>query len=309
MHPEHTYTHRATRDGASIRDILRLEFGMSRQLLIRLKRSGEVLQNGAPAYLNAVTKTGDVLTVTLREEKTPSAAPEDIPLDILFEDDYLVVVNKPAGLVVHPTKGYLTGTLAQALAYHWQTQGVSCVFRPVHRLDRDTSGLVVIAKNPHVQAALTSQQHSGEWEKHYLAVVSGELAYTEGIIEAPIARVGNGSRARVVVPEGRPARTLWQRLQLLPGASMVKAQLLTGRTHQIRVHFAHIGHPVVGDEVYGSKSPLIARQALHASTISFIHPATLERIKVAASLPADISALLTVLSGGILKTDSTEHAN
>ncbi|MBT9155765.1 MAG: Ribosomal large subunit pseudouridine synthase D [Firmicutes bacterium] len=300
MAGEHLYTHRVTRDGESIRSILRKELGMSRQMLIRLKRSGEVLQNGQPAYLNALAVSGDVLTIVLREEKTPAVDPEDIPLNIAFEDDYLTVVNKPPGLVVHPTKGYMTGTLAHALAFHWQTQGVPCVFRPVHRLDRDTSGLVIIAKNPHVQAVLTSQQHSGEWEKYYLAIVRGEIAATEGSISAPIARVGNGSRARAVAPEGRPALTLWQRLELFSGASLVRVRLLTGRTHQIRVHLAHIGHPVLGDDVYGGATPLIARQALHASEIAFTHPATAERVKVTAPLPADISALLVALSGGIL---------
>ena len=295
MTSEHTYTHLVIQGGASIGSILRTELGMSRQVLVRLKRSGEVLRNGEPAYLKAQASAGDVLWITLREEKTPTVEPEDIPLDIAFEDDYLTVVNKPPGLVVHPTKGYLKGTLAHALAFHSQAQGHPQVFRPVHRLDRDTSGLIVIAKNPHVQAVLTSQQHSGEWEKYYLAVVSGELALPEGSISAPIARVGNGSRARVVAPEGRFALTTWQRLELLPGASLVKARLLTGRTHQIRVHFAHIGHPLIGDDVYGEPSSLIARQALHASEIIFTHPATRERMCVTAPLPEDMGALVVGL--------------
>lgn len=296
MTREHTYTHRVTGDGASIGNILRTELGMSRQVLVRLKRSGEVLRNGVPAYLKELTAVGDVLTVTLREEKTPTVDPEDIPLDIAFDDDYLTVVNKPPGLVVHPTKGYLTGTLAHALAFHAQTQGQPHVFRPVHRLDRDTSGLLVVAKNPHVQAVLASQQHSGEWEKYYLAVVKGELSAAAGSISLPIARVGNGSRARVVAPEGRPAHTTWQRLALFQGASLAKARLLTGRTHQIRVHFAHIGHPLIGDDVYGASSSLIARQALHASEITFTHPATRERVRITAPLPGDMVALLDRLS-------------
>lgn len=291
MTATHTYTHRVTQGGASIGSILRSELAMSRQVLIRLKRSGEVLLNGEPAYLKALARVGDVLTVTLREEKTPTVDAEDIPLDIAFEDDYLTVVNKPPGLVVHPTKGYMTGTLAHALAFHWQVQGLPQVFRPVHRLDRDTSGLVVIAKNPHVQAVLTSQQHSGEWEKHYLAVVKGQLASSAGRIDAPIARVGNGSRARVVAAEGRAALTLWQRLEVLSGASLVRAQLVTGRTHQIRVHFAHIGHALIGDDVYGEPSPLIARQALHASEIVFTHPIKRERMNLTAPLPGDVEAL------------------
>jgi RluA family pseudouridine synthase len=292
MTATHTYTHRVTQGGASIGSILRSELAMSRQVLIRLKRSGEVLLNGEPAYLKALVRVGDVLTVTLREEKAPTVGAEDIPLDIAFEDDYLTVVNKPPGLVVHPTKGYMTGTLAHALAFHWQVQGLPQVFRPVHRLDRDTSGLVVIAKNPHVQAVLTNQQHSGEWEKHYLAVVKGELASSAGRIDAPIARVGNGSRARVVAAEGRAALTLWQRLEVLSGASLVRAQLVTGRTHQIRVHFAHIGHPLIGDDVYGEPSPLIARQALHASEIAFTHPITRQRMSLTAPLPGDVVDLL-----------------
>lgn len=300
MTATHTYVHRVTQGGASIGSILRSELAMSRQVLIRLKRSGEVLLNDEPAYLKALARVGDVLTVTLREEKTPTVDAEDIPLDIAFEDDYLTVVNKPPGLVVHPTKGYMTGTLAHALAFHWQVQGLPQVFRPVHRLDRDTSGLVVIAKNPHVQAVLTNQQHSGEWEKHYLAVVKGELASSAGRIDAPIARVGNGSRARVVAAEGRAALTLWQRLEVLSGASLVRAQLVTGRTHQIRVHFAHIGHPLIGDDVYGEPSPLIARQALHAGEIVFTHPITRQRMSLTAPLPRDVVELLGKLGAAVV---------
>jgi len=292
MPSQHVYTHYVTQDDLTVRSILIGELNMARQVLIRLKRSGEVLLNGAPAYLNARTHAGDVLTITLREEREPSVEPENVRLDIAFEDEYLVVVNKPPGLVVHPTKGYMTGTLAHALTYHWQAQGLPRVFRPVHRLDRDTSGLIVVALNPHVQQVLTEQHHSGEWEKYYLAVVNGELALTEGRIEAPIARAGNGSRARIIAPEGSPALTLWQRREVFSGASLVRAQLVTGRTHQIRVHFTHIGHPLIGDDVYSSPSPLIARQALHASAIAFTHPVTRERVSLTAPLPGDMCALL-----------------
>lgn len=298
MPVEHTLHHRVTLEqhGQTIRTILTRDLHMARQVLVRIRRSGEVLCNGLPVYLKHHAAAGDVLAVTIREELEQHIEPEDILLDIVFEDEYLVVVNKPAGLVVHPTKGYLSGTLANALVSHWQKQGHAYVFRPVHRLDRDTSGLVVIAKNPHVQECLTAQHHTREWEKKYTAVVSGRIWAERGEIDAPIARVGNGSRARVVSSEGQVALTLWKKLRELQGATLVEAQLITGRTHQIRVHFAHIGHPLMGDDVYGAPTTLIQRQALHAGAISFTHPVTRGHMSVVAPLPADMLTLIDTLS-------------
>ena len=298
MQIQHVLSHQVLEQwqGRTVRDVLTQDLGMARQVLTRLKRSGSVLKNDLPCYLRDTIEQGDILTVVLREELEQEIEPEDIPIAIVYEDEYLLVVNKPPGLVVHPTKGYMSGTLANAVIHHWARQGKPYVFRPVHRLDRDTSGLVVIAKNPYIQEALTTQHHTREWTKKYLCLVTGVVPSTQGRIEAPIARVGNGSRARIISEEGKAATTLWECLELYTNASLVSAKLVTGRTHQIRVHFAHIGHPLIGDDVYGSPSPLIARQALHAAEINFTHPISKSAVHITCPLPEDILALQQHLS-------------
>ena len=295
MTVEHVFTHQvlAEDDHKKISQVLSARLHMSQRTLLRLRRSGEVWHNGEFAYMRETVRTGDNLTVVLREENEQEIEPQNIPLDIAYEDEHLVVVDKPAFMVVHPTKGFLDGTLANALLFYYRERGQDFIFRPVHRLDRDTSGLVLIAKNPHVQAVLTAQHHTGEWQKRYLALVSGVLAEEHGRIDAPIKRVGNGSRARIISPEGQDALTLWNKLEVGDGMTLVRATLVTGRTHQIRVHFAHIGHPLVGDEVYGKASPLIARQALHAAWLAFRHPESGQQISLYAPPPADFLALLT----------------
>jgi len=292
---EHVFTHtvQAEDDNKKISQVLAARLSMSQRTLLRLRRSGEVWQNGVPVYMRETVRAGDTLTMVLREEREQGLLPESVPLDIAYEDEHLVAVNKPAFMVVHPTKGYTEGTLANALLAYYHERGQEFIIRPVHRLDRDTSGLVLIAKNPHVQAVLTEQHHTGEWQKSYLALVSGVMTEKQGRIAAPIKRVGNGSRARIISPEGQDALTLWERLSVCADTTLVKVTLVTGRTHQIRVHFAHLGHPLVGDEVYGHASPLIARQALHAAWLSFKHPQSGEQISLYAPPPLDFASLFT----------------
>jgi len=290
---QHILTHQVLEQwhGRTVRDVLTQELGMARQVLTRLKRSGSVLKNGLPCYVRDTVAQGDLLTIVLREELEQEIGPEDIPIAVVYEDEHLLVVNKPAGLVVHPTKGYMSGTLANAIINHWSRQGNPYVFRPVHRLDRDTSGLVVVAKNPYIQETLTAQHHTREWTKKYLCLVTGRVTGSHGRIEAPIARVGNGSRARIITTEGKTALTFWELLEPFNDASLVRAELVTGRTHQIRVHLAHIGHPLIGDDVYGKPSPLITRQALHAAEICFTHPIIKSTIHLSCPLPEDMLAL------------------
>lgn len=290
---QHVFTHEVKEQwqGRTVRSLLNEEMGMARQVLTRLKRSGSVLKNGLPCYLRDTVAQGDLLTIVLKEELEQEIEPEDIPFDVVYEDEHLLAVNKPAGLVVHPTKGYMSGTLANAVIHHWSRQGKPYAFRPVHRLDRDTSGLVLIAKNPYVQEALTVQHHTREWTKKYLCLVTGVVPELEGRIDEPIARVGNGSRARIISTEGKSAITLWELVETFTGASLVRAELVTGRTHQIRVHFAHIGHPLIGDDVYGSPSPLITRQALHAAEVRFTHPISRSIVHLNCPLPEDMQGL------------------
>lgn len=283
-------------DRHSVKSILTQELGLARQVLTRLKRSGEVLINGDPCYLRDMAFVGDILTVIMREELEQDIPPEDIPLNIVFEDEHLLIVDKLPGLVVHPTKGYTSGTLANAVIHHWRVAKQDYVFRPVHRLDRDTSGLVVIAKNPFAQEALTMQHQTREWRKFYIAIACGEMTEPRGAIDAPIARVGNGSRARMISSDGQEALTLWEIVRLLPGATLVRAELVTGRTHQIRVHLAHIGHPLLGDEVYGTFSSVIKRQALHAAELQFTHPVSKEIMVISCPLPTDMENAIEHLS-------------
>ncbi len=279
-------------DGMAARAVLTGEMGISRQLLTRIKRSGELYINELPALLKDKVSAGDCLRIVIREEKTQEITPEPMPVEVVFEDEHLLVVDKPPGLVVHPTKGYLAGTLANAVVYHWRQNGENCLFRPVHRLDRDTSGLVVVAKNPYVQESLTAQHLDGTWKKTYTTVVTGRLPEPDGLIDAPIHRVGMGTRRRIISDLGQPARTVWRLLEAWDTASLVEARLITGRTHQIRAHFAHIGHPIVGDDVYGEPSPIIPRQALHAGKIAFAHPASGAWMKLDSPLPHDMRKLV-----------------
>ncbi len=290
----HSFVYRISseNDGTSIDTYLRRTHGFSRELIKRIKRSGEVTVNGEPRPLWYRLAAGDLLRVVLEEEREQSLEPQEIPFEVIFEDEWLLVVNKPAGLVVHPTKGVADGTLANGVIHHWRQWGEDHIFRPVNRLDRDTSGIVVIAKHSYAQEALIQQSERDQWQKYYTAVVCGMLSADDGVIDAPIARVGNGSRARMISDDGKPSRTLWRALQRFPAASMVEAQLITGRTHQIRVHFAHVGHPLLGDELYGQPSPLIPRQALHASRLCFMHPVEKRLLEMEAPLPADMRMLI-----------------
>ncbi len=295
----HSFVYRISseHDGTSIDTYLRRTHGFSRELVKRIKRSGKVTVNGEPRPLWYRLAADDLLKVVAEEEHEQSLEPQEIPFGILFEDDSLLVVDKPAGLVVHPTKGVTDGTLANGVVYHWQQKGEDHIFRPVNRLDRDTSGIVVIAKHAYAQETLIQQSQKDQWQKYYTAVVQGVIADDTGLIDAPIARVGGGSRARIVSDEGKPSQTLWRVVQRFAAATLVEAQLVTGRTHQIRVHFTHIGHPLLGDELYGQPSPLIPRQALHASRLRFIHPVEKRPLELEAPLPDDMQRLIERLGG------------
>ncbi len=234
----------------------------------------------------------------------PSALrPEPIPLDVRYEDDDLLVINKPPGRPVHPGPGHATGTLVHAiLARVPDLAGVGGVLRPgiVHRLDKDTSGLLVVAKNDQTLRALQAAIKARTVTRRYLALVHGRVIPFEGTIEAPIARHPHRRKQMAVVASGRPAATRYRTREQFSAAALVEASLLTGRTHQIRVHFAHIGHPVVGDSVYGRRREAwgMTRQALHAARLAFPHPRTGVAVAVEAPLPEDMAAALDRLRAG-----------
>lgn len=291
---------------------LRSQFpAVSRGTIQRLMEEGHITVNGRPTKPTHAPLAGERIEVHWPEAKPSEAQPEDIPLAILYEDEVLLVMNKPAGLVVHPAAGNEEHTLVNALLHHCKGQlsGIGGVARPgiVHRLDKDTSGCLVAAKNDMAHMALSSQFASRKVSKTYQAILCGELPRDQGEIKAAIARHAT-QRKRMTVNEetGREARTTYKILERLRSSTLVEAVIHTGRTHQIRVHFQHLGYPLVGDQTYGNRQNLrlgelvgykAPRQMLHAAKLSFIHPLTGKVLALEAPLPADFVDALTALRG------------
>lgn len=283
----------------------RLE-GVSRTSIQKALKAGLVTLGGRPLSANHKTRVGEVFCGSIPPPERLSAEPEDIPLDVVYEDDDLIIVDKPAGMVVHPAKGHAHDTLVNALLFKGKTlsDAGGDELRPgiVHRLDKDTTGLVAVAKNAVAHASLSAQLKSREMGREYLAVVKGTLKPPAGEISKPIGR-HTVHRKKMTVSEtrssgAREARTLYETLEFFPGgfASLVRVRLKTGRTHQIRVHLASVGNPVMGDEVYGrQKSPLIARPALHAARLTLVHPSSGKTMTFEAPLPPDFEKLLVSL--------------
>ena len=286
--------------------------GWSRSRLKRLIDDADVLVNGSEAKASYKLREGDEIEVELTELPPTTFQPEDIPLDIVYEDEYLAVINKPAGLVVHPGAGVPGGTLANALAYHFALvpHPSSLVPRPgiVHRLDKDTSGLIVIAKDDQTAEELSRQFHDREVEKSYIALVHGSPDENSGTIDRPIARHKHNRTAMTIAAHGRSALTLWRVQSRFDKFTLLDVEIKTGRTHQIRVHLASINHPVVGDETYNAGrdktvADLKIRKAiadlgrffLHAEKLSFTHPKTGERLSFNQPLPEELDGFLELV--------------
>jgi 23S rRNA pseudouridine1911/1915/1917 synthase len=289
--------------GSTVETLLRQTLKISGRRLQKLTRSRGIRLNQKPTFLAKVVKAGDVISVQTQTSDASSLLAMEMPLAIVYEDEAVLVLDKPPGMVVHPTQATQTNTLANGVAHYYQQQGNPHPIHPVHRLDRDTSGLVVFAQNPIAHAALDQQlrapKDQASFERHYLALVSGQVKEETGVIDAPIAKVTH-AHERKVHAEGHPARTRFQVLEHYPSATLLKLILETGRTHQIRVHLQHVGHPVLGDQQYGQQdeqqgSHSMSRQALHATYLSFAHPNTGEAMTFTAPLPADFAQLMTQL--------------
>ena len=253
---------------------------------------GNVLINGKAAAKNAKVKDGDSVTITLPDPETYDITPEDIPLDIVYEDGDLLVLNKPKGMVVHPAAGNYSGTLVNALIYHFvdSLSGINVFIIPdiVHRIDKNTSGLLMVAKNDFAHNKLAEQIKEHSFTREYEAVVYGGLKADSGVIDAPIGRHPIKRKQMAVISENsKNAVTHYEVIKRFEGFTHVKLRLETGRTHQIRVHMAYIGHPVAGDEVYGPKKVIkeLGGQCLHAKKIGFIHPRTGEYMEFSSRLP------------------------
>ncbi len=284
---------------------------LSRERLKALIRSGRVEAKGSPVRDPAIKVRGDEdLRVAVPEPEPAHNEPQDIPLTILFEDEHLLVIDKPAGLVVHPAAGNRDGTLVNALLHHCagKLSGIGGVARPgiVHRIDKDTSGLLVVAKTDVAHEGLAKQFAAHSIDRRYLAIVSGFPKESEGTIDAPLAR-SSVNRKKIAIVEGnrgKRAVTRWKRLKVLKDAALAECRLETGRTHQVRVHMASIGHPLLGDPVYGRSGKThgklmkelgFHRQALHAAELGFTHPVTKHWLSFSSPMPADMQELLKAL--------------
>ena len=272
-------THIATRDGR-LSSFLREEMAMSAGLMNRLKWQDKLFVNGIPRHTDYAVVAGDVITVPL-EEPTPDYPAEDGPLTVLYEDDHILAVDKPAGMLIHPSRATMTGTLANRVMAYYQKTGQACAFHPITRLDRDTFGVVLLAKNSHIHSKFTQFQEEGKIQKTYHALVFGCPAEPQGIIDAPIARRPLPSLLRFVSPEGKPSVTRYQVLTQQDGYSLLALTPVTGRTHQLRVHCAYKGWPILGDPQYNTPESLafsqrkeLLTQQLCAKTLDFPHPIT-----------------------------------
>ncbi len=277
-------------DGRRLDVLLAEASGLTRSRIASLMADGRVTVDGrVEEKAGAKPKPGQQVLLTIPAPKPAAPQPQDIPLTILYEDADLAVVVKPAGMVVHPAAGNEDGTLVNALLHHLDhLGGIGGELRPgiVHRLDKDTSGLLLVAKNDASQLHLSQQLQNRQMEKHYRALVEGIWGEESGRIEAPIARSKRDRKKMAVDPEGREAVTEWRVLARGRGVTLLDVHILTGRTHQIRVHMRHIGHPVCGDPIYGAaRGAKVSRLMLHAYSLSFTHPATGERLTFTAPLP------------------------
>lgn len=281
----------------SINQILKQKFKISARLQHKLITSKQIFLNGNQADSRIAPQINDVITVNLDfNEESENIIPTSIPLNIIYEDEALLILDKPAGIAVHPSISHYTDSLANGVKYYFDTIGLKRKIRPVNRLDLNTSGLIVFAKNEYVQECLIQQMQTNEFKKEYLAIVHGIFEKAQGTITLPIARKENSIIERCISENGQEAITHYEVLKTSNDLSLVHCTLQTGRTHQIRVHMSAIGHSLVGDTLYGSDfSDSITRQALHSYKISFIHPISHQIVSFTSELPDDIKSSIEAI--------------
>ncbi len=289
----HKLTYRVDKkyEGMRIKDILKEEFSMSTRFFKNIKGHGYIVLNGEKTPWHKLAWEGDQILVEMGEENI-DAAPAPIPIDIIYEDYDILLINKQPRLVVHPTKGHVYDTLANAVAYHWEKMGISCKIRFVNRLDMDTSGLILIAKNKFAHQNIQKQMDEKKVKKIYWAFVEGTLEKKQGIIDVPIGLASQGDLQRSILESGQVSITHYRVIEEYKNASLVELQLETGRTHQIRVHMKYIGHPLLGDCLYNTNfTESISRQALHAKMLGFKLPRSKKYQEFYAPLPEDMKKL------------------
>lgn len=294
------YTHIVTEDelGLSVNEILRNNYNFSARFKTKMKWQSLVDLNSIPTKGFVKPELGDIIGIRLPEESC-DFPPEDIPIDVLYEDDDILIVNKQAGIIVHPTKGHPTHTIANGVMKYMLDHGQNYKIRFANRIDMDTSGIIIVAKNANAQNDISSQMRANTVSKQYIAVVHGNIDADEFTIDLPVGRPSQESIRRVVMYEGgKDAITDVKVLKRYGKYTLVELTLHTGRTHQIRVHLSHIGYPIIGDHLYDGDAPgLIDRQALHAYKLAFNHPLTHERIEIKAEYPQDIKYAIEQIEG------------
>lgn len=273
--------------------VLKEQFLLSDRLITKLKKANKIYLNSLPTYTKKSVTVGDTVSVLIDfEEDNSNIVASNIPLNIIYEDDYLLVLNKPANIAIHPSILHFDNSLSNGVKFYFDKLGLKKKIRIVNRLDRNTSGIVILAKNEYIQECLIKQMKTNEFKKEYLAIAKGILESKSGTLNFPIARKEGSIIERTVSSDGDSAITHYDVVKEFNNLSLVHIVLETGRTHQIRVHFSHIGHPILGDTLYGSPSKLINRQALHSYKLTFIHPVTKKELILESSLPNDIKNII-----------------
>lgn len=282
-----------TRD-TKIETILKSDFNISSRLFARLIKSDGLFLNGKIAHRKDIATTGDTIAIVMNDEEDTNLKQSDVPIDIVYEDFDLVILNKPPNYVVHPTKNHPYDTILNGMSYYFERIGIKKKVRFVNRLDRDTSGLLVIAKNSFGHQQMCSQFEEDCVEKGYMALVEGLVLKDEDTIDLPIGLASDDSAHRIVREDGKESVTKYKVVERYKNTTLLCLRIETGRTHQIRVHLSHIGHPIIGDTLYNSESNLIDRQALHSYYLKFNHLRTHLPVEVEGALPDDIRRVIDI---------------
>ena len=279
--------------------VLKEQFLLSDRLITKLKKANKIYLNNLTTYTKKAVTEGDIVSVLIDfEEDNFNIVATNIPLDIIYEDEYLLVINKPANIAIHPSILHFDNSLSNGVKFYFDKLNLKKKIRIVNRLDKNTSGIVIFAKNEYIQECLIKQMKTKELKKEYLAIVEGILESKNGTLNFPIARKEGSIIERTVAPDGDVAITHYDVVKEFNNFSLVHITLATGRTHQIRVHFSYIKHPVLGDTLYGNASDLINRQALHSYKLTFVHPITRKTLTLEAPLPTDMKNIINKLSRG-----------
>lgn len=277
----------------TLRQVLKNEWDISSRLITKLKKNKSIFVNNNNVYVDYPLHLGDEIYLNIDfQEWSENIIPVDMKLDIIYEDEYYLIINKPANMPVHPSGSHYTDSLSNGIQHYFKQNNITTKIRPVNRIDKDTSGIVVFAKNEYIQEKLIKQMQTKEFEKEYIAILEGSLTEKAGTIVAPIGRKENSIIERCVSPTGANAITHYELIKNFENYCVVQFKLETGRTHQIRIHCKHIGHPILGDSLYGNYNELINRQALHAYRISFIHPVFNNRVTYECEIAKDMQVFL-----------------